>query len=268
MNLGTNAWHAMRNKSGKLTISLERFAVDLVQAAARPLLRPGLYARVSVSDTGIGMNQATKERIFEPFFTTKPPDEGTGLGLSVVLGIMESHDGVVTVDSHPSEGTVFHLYFPEHAGVAAKIATDGDPIENGNGERILFVDDEELIAKLGQKTLTALDYKVEIATDPVRALETLRADPKRFAVVLTDQTMPGMTGVSLATHIRQIRPELPVILITGHSMALGPDQMHAAGILRILYKPTSMRSMSVAVHEALAPRRSPKVVPVGADPET
>ena len=119
MNLGTNAWHAMKDRTGRLQVKLEKCVVDAAHAATQPRLRPGVYARVSVSDTGCGMDQATLRRIFEPFFTTKPPGEGTGLGLAVVHGIMDSHDGAVTVYSQPGEGTVFHLYFPAHAGEAA-----------------------------------------------------------------------------------------------------------------------------------------------------
>jgi len=253
MNLGTNALHAMKGSPGTLKITLERCPVDVSQAATQSRLRPGLYARVSVSDTGIGMDPATQRRIFEPFFTTKPLGEGTGLGLSVVLGIMDSHDGAVTVYSQPGEGTVFHLYFPEHAGEASEIGEDGDPVPIGNGERILFVDDEELLAQLGKKSLTALGYEVEVTTRPADALALVRADPQRFALVLTDQTMPGMSGVFLATQIRQIRPELPVVLLTGYSLALGQDQIDAAGILQVLIKPMSIHSLAGAVHAALEP---------------
>jgi CheY-like chemotaxis protein len=200
------------------------------------------------------MDQATLRRIFEPFFTTKPPGEGTGLGLSVVHGIMDTHDGAVTVYSHLGEGTVFHLYFPEHAGEVTEVGTDGDPVPTGSGERILFVDDEELLARLGQKTLTALGYEVESMTRPAEALAVVRADPQRFALVLTDQMMPGMTGIFLATQLRYIRPELPVILMTGYSSALGPDQIDTAGIFQVLIKPTSIHSMGVAVHAALVPQ--------------
>jgi PAS domain S-box-containing protein len=251
MNLGTNAWHAMKDKPGKFKVTLERCPVDTAHATTYSRLRPGLYARVSVSDSGCGMDQATQRRIFEPFFTTKPPGEGTGLGLSVVFGIMDTHDGAVTVYSHPGEGTVFHLYFPEHAGDAVEVVAAGDPVPNGHGERILFVDDEELLAQLGQKTLTALGYEVEFATQPATALAIVRADPQRFALVLTDQTMPGLSGIFLATELRRIRPGLPVILMTGFSMALRPEQIESAGIIQVLLKPTSIYSMGIAVHSAL-----------------
>jgi CheY-like chemotaxis protein len=198
------------------------------------------------------MDPATLRRIFEPFFTTKPPGEGTGLGLSVVHGIMETHEGVVIVHSQPGEGTVFHLYFPEHTGEATATRAEDGPVPHGNGERILFVEDEELLAQLGQKALTALGYEVEITTQPATALAMVRSDPRHFCLVLTDQTMPGMTGLSLATQLRQINPELPILLMTGYSAALTSEQTEAAGIRRLLLKPTNIRSIGVAVHEVLS----------------
>lgn len=230
-----------------------RKEIDTTHAATQSRLRPGLYARVSVSDTGSGMDQATLQRIFEPFFTTKPLGEGTGLGLSVVHGIMDSHDGAVTVLSHLGEGTSFHLYFPEHAGAVAEGECDNGLPPIGNGERILFVDDEELLARLGHHLLMTLGYEVECVTEPAEALAVVRADPQRFALVLTDQTMPGMTGIILATQLRYIRPELPVILMTGYSKAFGQDELNAAGIIQVLIKPLSVHSVGVAVHAVLAP---------------
>jgi PAS domain S-box-containing protein len=252
MNLGTNAWHAMSDRPGRVNVKLERWVVDAQQAAAQSRLRTGVYARVSVSDTGCGMDQATLRRIFEPFFTTKPPGEGTGLGLAVVHGIMDSHDGAVTVDSQPGEGTVFHLYFPAHAGEAVVPAAEADSVPRGHGERILFVDDEELLVRLGQSSLAALGYEVEVATRPATALAMLRADPQRFAVVVTDHTMPGMTGLSLAIELLQIRPGLPIIMTTGYSASLTPERIKAAGIRQLLLKPTTLHSLGSAVHAALS----------------
>src|SRR5678815_2162259 len=148
---------------GRPHVKLEKCAVDASLAAVQPRLRPGIYARVSVSDTGCGMDQATRRRIFEPFFTTKPPGEGTGLGLAVVHGIMDSHDGAVTVHSQPDAGTEFRLYFPAHAGDATALAAEEGPVPCGHGERVLFVDDEELLVRLAQKTLAGLGYEVEVA---------------------------------------------------------------------------------------------------------
>ena len=252
MNLGTNAWHATNDRTGRLQVKLEKCVVDAALAAVQPRLRPGIYTRVSVSDTGCGMDQATRRRIFEPFFTTKPPGEGTGLGLAVVHGIMDSHDGAVTVHSQPDAGTEFRLYFPAHAGDATALAAEEGPVPRGHGERILFVDDEELLVRLAQNTLAGLGYEVEVATHPEAALAKLRADPQRFALVLTDQTMPGMTGLLLASQVGQIRPGLPIILMTGYSASLTSERAEAAGVRQLLFKPTSLSSLGAAVHAALS----------------
>jgi PAS domain S-box-containing protein len=253
MNLGINAWHAMKDFSGRLQVKLERCVVDAAHAATQPRLRPGVYARISVSDTGSGMDPATLRRIFEPFFTTKLPGEGTGLGLAVVHGIMHSHDGAVTVYSQPGEGSIFHLYFPAHAGVAvAATLAEGGSVPRGHGERILVVDDEELLIELGQKTLLELGYNVEVTTRPAAALAMVRAAPQRFALVLTDQAMPGMSGILLASQLRRIRPELPIILMTGYSVSLTPEVLEAAGVRQLLLKPINLHSLGIAVHAALA----------------
>jgi len=260
MNLGTNAWHAMKDRNGRLQINLEKCTVDEAHAATQPRLRPGLYARLSVSDTGFGMDQATLRRIFEPFFTTKPPGEGTGLGLAVVYGIMKDHDGAVTVSSQPGKGTIFHLYFPAHAGEASVATVEPGSVPCGHGERILFVDDEEPLVHLGQKILTGLGYEVEATTAPAVALAMVRADPQRFALVITDQTMPGMTGPLLASQLHQIRFGLPVILMTGHSSALTSEQVEAAGVRQFVHKPITIHSLGTAVHAALSAGISARIL--------
>jgi len=252
MNLGTNAWHALPQGAGRIEFRLEPFVVDELYAARQPRLRPGLYARVSVSDTGCGMEPATLRRIFEPFFTTKPPGVGTGLGLSVVHGIMESHDGIVTVQSQPGVGTVFHLYFPALLREAAAAAVELGSVPGGSGERILLVDDEELLAKLGHKMLGKLGYEVVVTTLPQVALEMVRADPSRFALVITDQTMPGMTGLGLASQLLKIRPGLPILLMTGFSLIVTQETVRAAGIRQLLPKPISPHALASAIHAALA----------------
>lgn len=253
MNLGINAWHAMKDRPGRLRVKLDRCVVDEAHAVAQLRLQPGVYARISVSDTGSGMDAATQRRLFEPFFTTKPPGEGTGLGLAVVHGIMESHDGAVTVYSQPGEGTVFHLYFPAHVGEAVAISgVEQGPTPRGQGERILIVDDEEMLAKLGQKTLSSLGYTVEITTQPETALKMVRADPSRFALVITDQTMPMMTGLVLAAQLHEIQPKLAILLITGHSASLTRERIEAAGVYQLLFKPTGIHALGTAVHASLS----------------
>ena len=252
MNLGTNAWYAMRSRCGQLRVKLEKWFVDAEQAGAEPSLRPGIYARISVSDTGCGMDQATLRRLFEPFFTTKPPGEGTGLGLAVVHGIMDSHDGAVTVESRPGEGTTFRLYFPEHEGAAVLAPAKEGPVPRGNGERILVLDDEEVLAMLVQRALTELGYEAVFATKPGAALELVRADPQRFALVLTDQTMPEMTGIQLATELQLIRPDLPVIMMTGYTAPHMAERVEAAGVRDLLLKPVTLQSLGVAVQAILS----------------
>lgn len=252
MNLAINAWHALNNQPGQLLVTLEKVEVDAAYAAAKPGLRPGTYARLSVSDTGCGMDAPTLRRIFEPFFTTKPPGEGTGLGLSVVHGIMDSHDGAVTVHSQPGEGTKFCLYFPAQAGeaVIARGVTAKAP--HGQGERVLVVDDEELIANLARNVLTRMGYSVECTTSSAQALELVRTDPARFALVITDQTMPGMTGLQLAVQLREIRADLPVMLMTGYNLSYSTVRVGESGISNVLLKPFTMEALAVAVHATLA----------------
>ncbi|HEY4989284.1 MAG TPA: ATP-binding protein, partial [Opitutaceae bacterium] len=240
MNLGTNAWQAMKDHAGRLEVKLDRYVVDTAFAAMQPKLRPGVYARLSIRDTGSGMDPATLGRIFEPFFTTKPVGEGTGLGLAVVHGIMDNHDGAITAYSALGEGTIFHLYFPEYLGAPAEVAVDEKKVPRGQGERIVLVDDEELLTTLGQQALTGLGYEVETATRPEVAIEMVRASPGRFALVLTDQTMPGMTGLVLARRLKEIQPGLPVILMTGNNISISPAKLREAGVTQVLLKPHSL----------------------------
>lgn len=251
MNLGTNAWHAMKGRPGRLKVSLERCVVDSLHAARQTRMRSGVYARISFTDTGTGMPPATLRRIFEPFFTTKPHGEGTGLGLAVVHGIMDSHEGAIEVYSQPGEGTVFHLYFPAHTGEVALAAPEENSVPRGRGERILIVDDEEMLVKLGRKALTGLGYQTEGTTEPEVAVALIQSDPDRFALVITDQTMPKMTGLDLAARLLQIRPALPIILSTGYSQTLTTAAVEAVGIRQLLLKPFSIQTLGNAVHAAL-----------------
>ncbi|MEO8139605.1 MAG: response regulator [Gemmatimonadota bacterium] len=261
MNLGINAWHAMQGRPGRLQVQLEPWVVDAKAAATNTRLRPGAYVRVSVSDTGYGMDAATLRQVFEPFFTTKPPGEGTGLGLAVVHGIMDDHDGVVTVHSQPGEGTVFRLYFPALARAAAPLKPAATAAPRGHGERVLVVDDEKMLAKLVQRALVARGYEVETVTQPAEALELVRADPRRFALVITDQAMPGMTGLVLARALTAIRPGLPIILMTGDSRALTAERLEAAGVAQLLLKPATLNALGMMVHSVLSQHADP---PVGA----
>ena len=251
MNLCTNAAHAMRERPGRLTLKMEKIPVDAAFAEAHPGLRPGSYVRVSVSDTGHGMDQATLSRIFEPFFTTKAPGEGTGLGLAVVHGIMQSHEGAVTAYSHPGEGTTFHLYFPAHASVAAEAVGEAAAVPRGRGERILYVDDEVVLATMGKKILERLGYTVDARTNALEALDAVRAKPEEFDLVITDQMMPKLMGTGLAEQIHVIRPDLPIILITGYTATLTADRVRTMGIRKLLLKPLSVEALGTVVERVL-----------------
>lgn len=256
MNLSTNAAHAMKDRQGRLGIHLEACDVSAEQALASVRLREGPHVRLTVSDNGKGMAREVVERIFEPFFTTKAPGEGTGLGLAVVHGIMQTHDGEVAVHSTPGKGTVFELYFPAHTQSTAEPPageTDGE-MPRGRGERILFVDDEAPILMVARLMLEELGYRVEGGTDVREMLEKFRGDPEAFDVVISDLTMPGMTGVEFARRLLQIRPDLPVILTTGYNATLTVERVQEIGVRELLMKPLLLQTLARALRRALAPR--------------
>ena len=253
MNLGTNAWHAMRGQPGTLKLEMNLMTVDEDFVRAHPDLRPGHYVRLSVSDTGTGMDRATLERIFDPFFTTKPVGEGTGLGLSVVHGIMRSHDGAISVYSQPGEGTTFHLYFPVLESEAALSETKTVPIPHGRGEHILFVDDEAVLANLGKRMLERLGYVVTVQTDPLAAIATVRAQPEAFDLVITDLTMPVMDGVKMGRELLHIQPRLVMLLTTGYSGVMTDEKVRELGFRALLKKPSTAQMLGEAVYQALQP---------------
>ena len=251
MNLGTNAFHAMREKGGTLEVSLRAITIDTGELLPEPDMAPGEYLVLSVSDTGQGMDDGVMKRIFEPFFTTKEKGQGTGLGLSVVYGIVKSHNGGIRVSSRPGQGSVFSVYLPAARAVAeVKSETvSWDTLPTGT-ERILFVDDEEPIVELGQGVLCRLGYTVVAKRSGREALETFRVDGA-FDLVITDQTMPGMTGVMLAAELLKLRPDLPVILCTGYSESVSRETAQEVGIREFLMKPLSKRELAGAVRRAL-----------------
>lgn len=252
MNLCTNAAHAMKDScNGRLEVRLEAIHADAGFAVLHPGLREGEYVRLTVSDTGHGMAPATLKHIFEPFFTTKNKGEGTGLGLSVVHGIVKDHNGGVFVYSHPGEGTVFHVYLP-----ALSIAGNADKanpasIPNGNGEHILFVDDEPAICNAACRTLHSLGYKVTTFSQPLIALDQLKKHPTEFALLVTDLTMPGVDGVTFAQEARRLCTGLPVILTTGFAADRNDEHLKTQGINRLLLKPFTAASLAQALEIAL-----------------
>jgi signal transduction histidine kinase len=237
-NLVTNAWHAIGEAPGRIEVQAGTFNVDADFSRTHPDLRPGRYVRLSVSDTGHGMDVATIERIFEPFFTTKEAGTGTGLGLSVVHGIVKNCDGAITVYSEPNEGTTFHLYFPALEFDAAPTAAGGAAAPKGNGERVLFVDDEPVLATLGERFLR----------------HAFRQQP--FDLVITDLTMPLVSGVDLARQIWEIKPTTPIVLTTGYSATLDASRATRIGFSELLLKPYNIQALGECLQRVLLAEKS------------
>lgn len=251
VNLGTNAWHALKESNGVIEVTVEDFECSMGFTVTHPGLRAGQYVRLTMKDSGHGMEPAVMARIFEPFFTTKPPGEGTGLGLSVVHGIMHSHQGAIFVSSRPGEGTEFQLYFPAHTGLAAESGNDTSTVPIGRGQRVLYVDDEVPLARMGKEMLERLGYHAEFHSEPLNALKAFGDAPDSYDLLVTDLTMPGMTGIELARHVRNVRPSLPIVLMSGYTAALAPAQLKADGIRLFLQKPHSIDALGRGIHEAL-----------------
>ena len=199
-------------------------------------IRPGAYLVLTVSDTGHGMTDEVKERIFEPFFTTKPAGTGTGMGLALAYGIVKSHEGAITVSSDPEKGSLFSVYLPQLKSDVVRADEKKGPIPTGT-ERILFVDDEEPLVEMADDMLSALGYKVKSLTDAMKALQLVTLDPYLFDLVITDQAMPKITGRLLARRIKEIRPDLPIILCTGYSEQISKETEEAEGIAEFVMKP-------------------------------
>jgi PAS domain S-box-containing protein len=254
MNLCTNSGHAMREKGGALKIQLSRIGWGALDSGKPHELEPGEYLQLSISDTGHGIEKHIVDRIFEPYFTTKGVGEGTGLGLSVVHGIVKSMGGTVKVYSEPGVGTAFHVLIPrliEKGLVESEQASQ--PVPTGTA-CVLLVDDEEGLVRSGLLLLESLGYKVEATTDSLKALETFREDPHRFDLLITDQTMPKLTGMELAEEVMKIRPGMPVILCTGFSEITYSEKAKGIGILEYVAKPISKTVLAMAVHRALYKR--------------
>ncbi|MBK9990023.1 MAG: PAS domain-containing protein [Verrucomicrobia bacterium] len=251
MNLCTNAQHAMASKVGKLSVSVKTFQADEPFIKMHEGASPGRYACLTVSDSGHGMEQNVIDRIFEPFFTTKAPGVGTGLGLSVVHGIVQGHDGVITVESKLGEGTTFRVYFPENDKAADEEPTKIDWIAQGHGQRILVVDDEEALARMVGKALTKLGFKPETINDPVAALAKFRLAPENYDLIITDLTMPHMTGLEFAASALSAKPQIKTLLMTGFADNLTEKELAAAGIVEVLRKPITLNDLGRAIERIL-----------------
>jgi signal transduction histidine kinase/ActR/RegA family two-component response regulator len=252
MNLATNAAHAMQDDGGQLTIGVSSVTFPRGSLLPDPDMEPGAYVKLTVKDTGTGMTEEVRQRIFEPFFTTKAPGKGTGMGLAVVYGIVKSHGGAVTVQSELGQGSIFDVFLPRAEKPEVNEEEETTSTLPTGTERILFVDDEEMLVDIARDMLESLGYHVTVTKHPTDAWRFFLADPSRFDLVITDQTMPDITGVALAKKILAIRPGMPIILCTGFSYLVNEESARAAGIIKaFLMKPLTKREIAQMVRRVL-----------------
>jgi signal transduction histidine kinase len=254
LNLCTNAIQAMEGRGGKLTLSLNAILVGSDPVDNPPESAGRSCARLTVADTGVGMGEDTIRRIFEPFFTTKRVGHGTGLGLSMVRGIVERHGGFMQVESKPGDGSQFHVYLPLMEDCA--VAERGNPVLKrglrGHGERVLVIDDDKEVAELAVRILEAYSYKASAITDPQRALEQVRKYPDATDLVLTDLIMPELAGPEVVRAIKLIKPELPVLLVSGFASSLTEEAARGEGFSGLIHKPFRIENFAEVVARALA----------------
>jgi PAS domain S-box-containing protein len=256
-NLGINAAHAIGRGAGLIEVQLDAVLVDAALAATSPDLDEGHYVRLRFSDNGSGIAREIVDRIFEPFFTTKSATSGTGLGLAVVRGILKNHDAAISVYSEPQRGTRFHVYFPavqDRKRAAPQVPAAARP---GRGERILYLDDEESLVILAKRMLERMGYRVTGFSDPAKALAAFEVAPDEFDLVLTDLSMPGMSGMDVSSRVLAIRPDIPVLLATGYVRAEDVELARSIGIREVIWKPQTISEMGAMLAQLLE-----KLVPV------
>lgn len=251
VNLCTNASHAMEDTGGILQIQLKSIHIDNETELGPLTLEPGQYAELIISDTGCGIGPDIIDKIFDPYFTTKGQGKGTGMGLAIIHGIITSYNGGITVESTLGKGTTFHVYFPVVAQEEMATVKEVETIPLGC-DRVLFVDDEELLAEMGKDMLERLGYQVTTRRSSLEALATFQNNPDGFDVIITDQTMPGMTGSDLSQRLLQIRPDIPIILCTGYSNLIDEDSSKALGIKEFALKPLTKQVIAKLIRKVLA----------------
>ncbi len=250
MNLAINAADAMSEEGGLLEVTLEKIILQEEKACFDWVLSPGPYVRLRMRDTGEGIEPKIIDRIFDPYYTTKEVGKGTGMGLSVVHGIVKRHGGGIRVESGLGKGTLFEIYFPALDEMAEEEKECKGEIEGGS-ERILFVDDEEPMVNLYRRHLERLGYDVKSTTKPEEALELFKANPDHFDVIITDMTMPRITGDRLAEEVLKIRPHMPVIICTGYSERMSAEKAEALGVRKYIEKPIDLRNLASSLREVL-----------------
>jgi PAS domain S-box-containing protein len=251
MNLCTNAYHAMLETGGILSVGLKEIKFSQKDGIPGSNIEPGNYLKLEVSDTGHGIESPIMEKIFEPYFTTKEPDKGTGLGLAVVFGIVQEHKGHITVYSEPGLGTTFHVYLPIVDKSSDPYMKKKEEFVVSGSERILFVDDEENLLRTVKELLEELGYRVNSFQNGTQAFEAYKEDPDCFDIVVSDMTMPGMTGLDLAKKILQLRPTQPVVLCTGHSELINRKKALKIGISDYYEKPVIISELAKVIRTVI-----------------
>ena len=250
LNLCTNAAHAMAKNGGSLVVELLPTTINQRDCSHFSDIEPGQYIKLTIKDTGTGMDTKTLSRIFEPYFTTKGVGEGTGMGLALVLGIVKDHGGDITVHSKPGVGTTFHVLLPAIESISKESLTTLDRLPAGSG-CVLFVDDEIPLVDIGKEMLEILGYTVETRTSPNDALKAFQANPDKYDLVITDMSMPKMSGDRLAEAIKQIRPGTPVIICTGFSRMISQVKAKKMGVASVLMKPLTLEDLAMTVNDVL-----------------
>jgi len=250
LNLCTNAFHAMEETCGTLSITLKRKFLSQNDLPIEQHIQPREFVQISIADTGSGIAPDIRERIFEPYFTTKETGKGTGMGLAIVHGIVKAYGGVITCQSQPGEGTVFDVYLPVIED-AALLEIESPDIPQLGREHILYIDDKETLAEMGKDMLERLGYRVTTRTSSIEALSIFQDQPDSVDLVISDQTMPEMTGYDLARRMLQIRPDLPIILCTGYSSQVSEEKARAYGIKGFALKPLERKDISVFIRKVL-----------------
>ena len=250
MNLFTNAWQAMDAKGGTLSIELRSKDIKTEDLSNLPLLNVGEYICLTVKDTGIGIEEQVLEKVFDPFFTTKTIESGTGLGLFVVHNIIRNHKGDITVKSEIGKGTTFTVYLPVIKNGEEEIEIDYNEIIGGK-EHILVLDDDEDVVEIIEKTLLKFGYQVDVFNNGIDAIESIKKDVNKYDLLLSDLTMPKMDGFSFAEKVNQIKPSLPIIIMTGYSKKTDLDTLNKYKIDKILSKPISLDQLMSSIREVL-----------------
>ena len=250
MNLCTNAYHAMKTKGGTLTVSLTTVTINDQDDQNFPQMNPGNYLKLSIADTGHGIPPGMINRIFDPYFTTKPTGDGTGLGLSTTHGIVKDHGGNINVYSEMGCGTTFHVFLPTADATDEAAAEQAEELPTGS-ECILFVDDEKALIDLGRDLLERLGYRVETRVSAIDAIEAFRAAPLKYDLVISDMTMPKMTGDEMARQIKAVRSDIPIILCSGFSDRIRAQAMEAIGINAVLMKPVIYADLAHTIRQVL-----------------